>query len=169
MLFEERNNQHIYVDTSHLQAYLWGDRDEVVYKDAFKKAIHMSEQNPEIFIKIPFVVVGEMINNLKRKDKREVKEDAISNFLDLLGHYERVDIIPANFNSFRMAVKIKNESNRLDDTDILITSQALCDPYSSHLLTNDSELIESIMIDKINTKMKNNGDRFRKLKIGEDL
>lgn len=68
-----------------------------------------------------------------------------------------------------MATDIKNEDGYLGVTDILIAAQALCDTDSSVLLTNDSKILESLVISSINKEMTERGERVRKLKISPYL
>ncbi len=165
------NCQHIYIDTFYLQAFLNGQSDLERYaKEEFRNAKQLTERNREIFLKIPFIVVAEMINNLNIKvNEKRQKERIVSNLIDLLDQNEKIDLVPAKCESFKKAVEIKNQDNRLDDTDILITAQALCDPYSSHLLINDSNILEYRVIDEVNKNMHRDGDRNRKLRIIEEI
>lgn len=165
------NDQHIYIDTFYLQSFLNGNNDlERHAKKEFRKAKQLTEKSGEIFLKIPFIAVAEMINNLNIKvNEKRQKERIVSNLIDLLDQNEKIDLVPAKCESFKKAVEIKNQDNRLDDTDILIIAQALCDPYSSHLLINDSNILESRVIDEVNTNMHRDGNRNRKLRIIEEI
>jgi len=62
------DKQHIYVDTQYVYAYVSGSKgeDELYAKGEFIRVI--SNKNPNIRTKIPFVVLGETINNIKRKE-----------------------------------------------------------------------------------------------------
>lgn len=65
-----------------------------------------------------------------------------------------------------LAAKIKRNDNHREDTDILNAAQAVCDIYSTHLLTIDREIIESQEIDRVSKEFT---ERIYKLKISESI
>jgi hypothetical protein len=126
----------------------------------------MTEKNGHIHIKFPFIVAGELINSICynsmcSSDKAHVIEDFFKLFRS-----EQIDFIPARMESFKLAAKIKDNDNRLDDTDLLIASQALCDIYSTRLLTNDPKLLESREIGQAGEVIEG---RIRALEISETI
>ena len=158
--------QHIYIDTYYIQARLIGHGDDESHaKEQFRKAIERSHKSGEIFIKFPFIVIGELMNNLNHEELDPTKrEQALNEFLDILKD-EKVDLVPPKIDSLKMATDIKKEDRYLGVTDILIAAQALCDTNSSLLLTNDSKILESLVISRINKEMTEKEERVRKLKI----
>lgn len=75
------NTQNIYIDTYFVQGYLWGKRDEEEnIKPIFSK-IKMSIKNPDINVKIPSIVVGEMINNLRKISDHDERGNIMYNFV----------------------------------------------------------------------------------------
>ncbi|MEI6105339.1 MAG: hypothetical protein WCP70_15505 [Methanothrix sp.] len=141
--------------------------DEERYrKEQVRRAIEKTHKNREIFIKFPFIVAGELMNNLCSKyihaaDKKEV----IGDFFEVLDD-DKIDLIPAKADALKLAAEIKGRDNLLGDTDLLIIAQALCDIYSTNLLTSDKKIIESQEIDSISRDM---AKRLQKLKISEGI
>ena len=149
------NEQHIYIDTVYLIHYLMGNGDEVSRaRKQVIKAKQMVEKNSDIHVKIPFVATGEFINQIcyNRMGLSE-KSAILSKFFDLFKNMN-IDFIPARVDSFRLAAQIKDRDRRLDDTDILIVAQALCDLNSTFLLTNDPDLIGSRTIGQVEKEIE---------------
>jgi len=93
------NTQNIYIDTYFVQGYLWGKRDEEEnIKPIFSK-IKSSIKNPDITVKIPSIVVGELINNLRKISDSVKREQIMYNFFALLNDLE-AEIIAPNKCSF---------------------------------------------------------------------
>jgi predicted nucleic acid-binding protein len=166
MIEPNENRQHIYIDTYYIQSYLLGHGDAEDYaKDQVRLARDRARKNGDIFIKIPFLVAVELMNNVCRNGFNDTdKERFTSGFIDFMKD-ENVDFIPNKNESLKLAVELKDRDNNLDVTDLLIVSQALIDKYSTILLTNDGRLIDSPEIDR----MKKREDRLRKLKISDSL
>ena len=73
-----------------------------------------------------------------------------------------VDMKPVPREAIGIAAKLmKEERDWLDGTDILIASQALCDRYSTHLLTSDVKLVSSITIANEDYQMNRKRGGFR--------
>ena len=66
--------QHIYIDTCYFHAYLMGDRDEKETSNQIFQKIFKCIKNPNIKVIIPFIVVGEVINNINRKFPIKIKQ-----------------------------------------------------------------------------------------------
>ena len=76
----QTNIQNIYIDTCFFQGYLWGKEDEKENANVILSKIKSNvRRNPEINVRIPFIVVGELINNLIREnfELRDSDEDEI--------------------------------------------------------------------------------------------
>ena len=75
------NTQNVYIDTYFVQGYLWGKRDEEEnIKPIFSK-IKSSIKNPDINVKIPSIVVGELINNLRKNSDHVERGNIMYDFL----------------------------------------------------------------------------------------
>ncbi len=168
----QTNIQNLYIDTCFFQGYLWGKRDEKENaKDIFNR-IESIRRNPDFNIKIPFIVVGELINNLIRKNvEQRVREEIMYEFFKLREDL-KADTIPPNKCSYDKAKLLTDQDAYFAEhapTDAFIVSCALCDPDSSHLLTTDSRLLESELLKKIEKEMRTDNKRNRQLKITEEL
>jgi predicted nucleic acid-binding protein len=98
----QTNIQNIYIDTHFFQSYLWKKGDE---KENAKDILFQikSNRNPDIKVKIPFIVVGELINNLKREiPGQDRKAEIMREFFELLDDL-KADIIPPNKCSYDKA------------------------------------------------------------------
>ena len=98
----QTNIQNIYIDTHFFQSYLWKKGDE---KENAKDILFQikSNRNPDIKVKIPFIVVGELINNLKREiPDQDRKAEIMRVFFELLDDL-KADIIPPNKCSYDKA------------------------------------------------------------------
>ena len=63
-------DQNIYIDTFYIQSVLWGRDDEKrLAEETMQKIMRSISNHPNIHVKIPLIVVGEVINNLTRKFK----------------------------------------------------------------------------------------------------
>jgi len=75
----------------------------------------------------------------------------IKNLLELLKR-PNVDFCPATESCFKMASYIKSKDQRLNDTDVLITSHAIRDRNSSLLLFMEEKIIKSPVLEDICNK-----------------
>jgi len=159
--------EHIYIDTVYIHSYLLGRGNEEAHAaEQVKKALRMANRSKNICVIFPFVVIGELMNSIWRESISAAdKKTAIGEFIDVLAK-KRVDLKPPEAKSMKVAVDIKSEDSRLDDTDLLITAQALCDIHSTNLLTNDPNLIISEKIYEYEQSIKG---RINRLKISEDI
>lgn len=171
MFTMQSNTQNIYIDTCFFQGYLWGREDE---KENAKEIFSKIEfrKNPEINVKIPFIVVGELINNLIRENfEQEVREGIMYKFFELREDL-KADTIPPTKCCYAKAKLLTAQDFYFAEyapTDAFIVSCALCDPDSSRLLTTDSRLLESELLKKIEKDMRTDNERNRQLKITEEF
>ncbi len=93
----QTNIQNLYIDTCFFQGYLWGKPDEKENaKGIFNRIKSNVRRNPDFNVKIPFIVVGELINNLIRKNvEQRVREEIMYNFFELREDL-KADTIPPN-------------------------------------------------------------------------
>lgn len=161
------DSQHIYIDTSYIQSFLRPkDEEERWKKGQVRKAIERAKRNGKIFIILPFIVAGELLNNLNQEDiRRDIKQEIVGSLFEILDD-EKIDLKPAKADALKLAASIKDQDHLLGDTDLLITSQALCDIHSIHLLIHDKKIIESEKIADIKRTMPG---RLNELKISDSI
>ena len=171
----QTNIQNIYIDTCFFQGYLWGKEDEKENANVILSKIKSNvRRNPEINVKIPFIVVGELINNLIREnfELRDRDEDEIMYKFFVLLKDLKADIIPPNKCCYDIAKSLTAQDFYFAEnapTDAFMASCVLCDPDSSHLLTVDSRLLESELLKSIEKEMRTANKRNRQLKITEEF
>lgn len=169
----QTNIQNVYIDTCFFQSYLWKERDEKESaKDVLSQIKSSVNKNSDINVKIPFIVVGELINNLIREiPSQERRADIMYAFFEELEDL-KADTIPPNKCCYAKAKSLIVQDDYFAEhalTDTFIVSCALCDPDSSHLLTTDSRLLESVLLKKIEKNMQADNERNRQLKITEEF
>jgi hypothetical protein len=165
--------QDIYVDTCYFEGYLWGRKDERENaKSLFAKLASTVRRHPEIKIKVPFIVVGELINNLVRDGFDALRREDIShNFFEKVFELDADIIPPPSDCYYRAKYFIKHDPRLIKNspTDCFIALCALCDPDSAHLLTDDKSMLESSSLKKIEKEMRENGERNRELKFSQEF
>ena len=173
MFTMQKNTQNIYIDTCFFQGYLWGKPDEKENaKDIFYRIKSSVRRNRDFNVKIPFIVIGELINNLNRENYGQRNRDGIMYTFFELREDLKADTIPPNKCCYDKAKLLTDQDSYFAEhapTDAFIVSCALCDPDSSRLLTTDSRLLESELLKKIEKDMRTNKERNRQLKMTEEL
>ena len=162
--------QTIYLDTSYFQGYLWGTTDEKENANTILNKLESTirRHSSAIKVKIPFIIIGELINNLVRDifstaDKESIMHKFFEKISDI-----RADIIPQPSNCCYIITYLSKEDVRLIEnspTDCLIASCAICDPYSTFLLTNDKDILEATSLREIETHLYEREYRKNRLKI----
>ena len=133
------NRQHIYLDTYHFQAYLFGKGEaRRVARRLFDKL-----EKSRVSIKIPFVVVGELINNLVLSDIREKEKGEILHEFFRLQKRLGIDMVPLSEKACLIVNEILKIDSRLDPANAQLVSQALSDDRSTYLITTDTVLLHS--------------------------
>jgi len=170
---KEPSHQCVYLDTDHIQDFLWGKPDEIRAANQIFQKLRNSIKNPDIKVRIPFVVVGELINNLVRdkKDNLISKDDMDSilhKFLTLQNELN-ADLTPPGKCVYFAACELIKKDDRVAGSDALIVCQALCDPYSSHLLTTDTDILYSTAIQELEKDMRKQGKRKLTLRIASEF
>ena len=154
----QTNIQNIYIDTCFFQGYLWGKEDEKKNANVILSKIKSNvRRNPEINVRIPFIVVGELINNLIRENFELRDSDEIIYKFFVLRRNLKADIIPPNKCCYDIAKSLTAQDSYFAEnapTDAFMASCALCDPDSSHLLTVDSRLLESELLKSIEKEIR---------------
>lgn len=164
------NPRHVYVDTQYVHAYLFSDNSRKKDEEFIAKAQvdHLlTNRNSNQLLKIPHVVMGEIINNIHRRDS--LNETNINRrILNMMGN-DKLDFVPASKDCLKLTNDLLNMDRDLDATDTIIVSQALCDSFSSHLLMKDGRVIGSPAIDEINQNYKDRNKRTKLLKITSEI
>jgi len=165
--------QAIYVDTCYFQGYLWGRRDDKENAEFILSKLESTvSRHPTITVKVPFIVVGELVNNLVRDGLDESKRNEITvKFFEKLQKL-KADIIPPKPTCYNWAKILVTRDPRLVEnapTDCFIALCALCDPDSAYLLTNDAVVLESSSLKDIEKEMHENGERNREMKFSQEF
>jgi predicted nucleic acid-binding protein len=144
--------QAVYIDSDFLYASLIEEKKsdtDIHCAQQLNSVIH--NRNPNIKIFIPFVVIGETINDIKNKIEDPESRAKIFSNLSYLFNEEKIDRKPPTSDVFQIALELIDIDHLLKDTDAMVLSHALCDEYSTHLLTTDTILLKS---QSINEKCK---------------
>jgi len=159
----EDANQTIYIDSCFVDAYLWGDKDTRRYaKRIFYKIEKRISSNPNIKALIPFVSLGEIVNTMIQKGKKDKNEKMFKLIEDL-----EADTPPPNKTVIKIAFDILSRDKWFDPTDAIIAAHALCDEYSTRLLTTDTNMQTSKVLSELEEDLRKNEERKRKLKISD--
>jgi hypothetical protein len=176
--------QHYYIDTDYLTSYLLykdketryflEDKDKDVEKaryEGLKRLI--TNRNPNIEFKIPFVVFGEFFNTLKSKGFFEVKNENAMNIVSrniskLFDEHDNIDMIPSESRKCCDYAKELVTPGRIDNTDALIVSHALDDKEAIYFLSKDLDVGKSFgekgeiynIIERINSNLKIYNDQI---------
>ena len=154
---------HAYLDTDLIQGYLWGKPDE---KKATRRTL-LRLKSSRLLVKVPFVVVGELINNLIRADL-ESKDDLLKNFFSFIKEFG-ADLVPPSKFGYRICNELFEKDPLLKPVDALIVSQAFSDALSTRLLTTDKVLLNSLAIRDYEEGLRKDGRRRQKLTITEEF
>ena len=126
MLMQMQTNiQNIYIDTCFFQGYLWGKEDEKENANVILSKIKSNvRRNPEINVKIPFIVIGEMISNLIREnfELRDSDEDEIMYKFFVLLRDLKADTIPPNKCCYDMAKSLTAQDSYFAENAPLMLS-----------------------------------------------
>ncbi|MEM3594690.1 MAG: hypothetical protein QXS27_08155 [Candidatus Jordarchaeaceae archaeon] len=161
--------QNIYMDTCYLQAWIGKDEDAKKSVEPTIQKIKNSLTNPQIHVKVPMIVVGELINNLIKNRIGKFSEiirdpnlllEVLVPIRDL-----NADLVPPSRESFNLVAKLLHADERLEPTDSLILAQVICDPDSSHFLTTDGLILQSAKIKELMKSPEIENKRKRKLRI----
>lgn len=137
---------NVHLDTQYLYAFAASKKNEQesYLKRQLLAVLH--NHNPDIQVKISFTALGETFNEINKKITIENQKWSAVQELYKLSLEEKVDLIPATHSSIRLARKLKKDDPRLNDTDILIVSQAICDREAILALFQDRMILESEVI-----------------------
>lgn len=164
--------QCVYIDTFFIQAFLWGKNDQKQHATRVIKKIKSTiSKNPMVCLKIPMVVIGELINNLNKNfGIKEIFQNDVPRELCKLLDNLKADLVPPRKETFYIAYRLLNDiDDRLKPTDALILSQAICDPDSIYLLTTDQTMLVSKTIEEYLESDEIKKNRHQKLRRAEDF
>jgi len=169
-----------YIDTDHLYSYIiWKDsetrRNLIVNKHQEEERIRYKSFkeilfNDNVKIKVPLIVMGELINNINRHHAQLDMNCVNYIYNEIFSIFKRdnIDFSAPNNESFSILAKIIDKDFRFDSTDALIVSQALADKNASHLLTLDRIITNSFSggaVDSLNQDLCNQKHREKELKL----
>lgn len=176
--------QYVFLDTSVLEPYFFsneykGGKDQKSSSHKIIEKISNSiKKNPGISVKIPQVVIGELITNYIMDDEKEKfpKNDdgrALQKLKELLRQKLKADPVRNSFDSIQIAQDLlkgeKNWNTSHMGNDALIAGAALSDKSSSHLITWDEDILRSNVIKQTDKKLQAGGKRMRSLKIRREF
>jgi predicted nucleic acid-binding protein len=146
--------QVVHLDANILIPILW-DRDpelEPTSKALVKRLRGEVKSQPNREVKIPKLTVGEVLNKyFEDLNGRSVSSQPNRNGAFISSLNEVITDLEANVSSiqtecWKVARKLKRKDRFLEHNDLFIASMAIQDNDSTHLLTRDSDLIETTAI-----------------------
>jgi len=175
--------QCVFLDTSVLEPYFFsneykkGEDERKRSRKIVEKISNSIEKNPGIGVKIPQVVIGELITNCMMDDEKEKfpKSDDGKTLQKLkeLCQKLKADLVRNSFDSIQIAQDIlkgeKNWGTSCMGNDALIVGAALSNENSSHLITWDKEILQSTLIKQTDKILQAGGKRMRPLIIREEF
>ena len=123
-------------------------------------------------VSISQIVIGETISTVFRDydDPNDAHNILTKLYDDIMPILDASSCMPPlTMDVYQKANELKNADSHLKDTDIIITAQALLDPNSERLLTNDRDLVNSRVIKEEEERMRQAGLRNVLLKIVDGL
>ncbi len=135
----DMSRSRVYLDMWVLTGLVLGGRRDRRY---FKQMLRKLDAGT-IDVVVPQAVLGEAVAVVMRNSP--------DNSLDLIGEMlgeirnlvdPRDHMPPITAKIAELATNLNNETG-MEFTDALILSHALCDPHSTHLITNDQELLSN--------------------------
>lgn len=166
---DQNVNQTIYIDSCIIDAYLWGKKgDKECAKRIYYNVKKTIDSNSKIKVIIPLIVVGEIVNTMIQKGKKNKIDEMFKLIEDL-----KADTPPPNKEIIETSLHILEEDKRFQPTDAIIAAHALCDEYSAHLLTADQNMINSRAVnDPEDNYLRDKQEKKKQkqeLKIASDL
>lgn len=159
------SRSRVYLDTWVLVGLVLERRGERGY---FKWIIHRLDAGT-IDVVVPQVVLGEAVAVVMREIPAQNNLDLIEEMLGYLRDLvdPKIGMPPTTFEVASLAMDLSKDLD-LEFTDALILGHALCDPHSTHLITNDQELLSN-KVEDIEIKMRNDGERSRRLSVSDNF
>lgn len=138
-------SQNVYIDTDILIFYFDKKRDKGrIARTSITQLERSLNENPQIKVKIPQVVLGELMMNYcnGKCDLNEIKKLLVR----LNVGYS--DMPSAKPDEWHCAEEIVGAQWQIKPNDALLVAQVLKDPSATWLLTTDGKLIGNKFIDK---------------------
>ena len=162
------SRSRVYLDTWVLVGLVLENRGGRGY---FKRIIHRLDAGT-IDVVVPQVVLGEAVAVVVAVVMRERPDDGSDLIRVMLGEIRdlvdpREHMPPTTAEIAKLAVRLRDDMG-VEFTDVLILSHALCDPHSTHLITNDQELLSN-KVEDIEMKMRNDGKRSRRFSVSDNF
>lgn len=161
----DMSRSRVYLDSWIPVGLVLGRRGE---RSDAKRILRKLDTNT-IDVFVPQVVLGEAATVVMREIPVQNNLDLIE---EMLGYIRdlvdpKIDMPPTTFEVAGLAMDLSKALD-LDFTDALILGHALCDPHSTHLITNDQELLSN-KVEDIEMKMRNDGERSRRLSVSDNF
>jgi len=158
----------VFLDSWLLRGYVSSNTLEA--SDARHQLSKLESNSYSVFI--PQIVIGETISTMLRDfptkhdldNKLSKLTDTLQSILDL-----RKNLPPLTMLVVDKAHELIEMDSVLDNTDALIASHALMEPYSQRLLTDDRKLLDSEAIKEMDKRMNSDRIRKKRLKIVDGL
>jgi len=154
--------QTVYIDSCFIDDYLWGNGHDKRHAGSVFRKIENTLSNPNIKPIMPFVSVGEIVNTLIQKGKKDKNEKMFKLIEDL-----EADTPPPNKAVIEIAFDILKKDKWFDPTDAIIAAHALCDKYSTRLFTTDINMQTSKVLSELEEDLRKTEERKRELKISD--
>ena len=158
------SRSRVYPDTWVLAGLVLGGRRDRGY---FKRMLRKLDAGT-IDVVVPQAVLGEAVAVVMRKssgDSVALVGAMLDEIRDLVDPRDRMPSTTAKIAG--LATNLSNDMG-VEFTDALILSHALCDPHSTHLITNDQKLLSNKVKD-IELEMRNNSERSRRLSVSDNF
>ena len=135
----DMSRSRVYLDTWVLTGLVLGKRG---VRGDFKRILSKLDAGT-IDVVVPQVVLGEAVAVVMRKrpgDSLDLIREMLDEIRDLVDPADRMPSTTAKIAG--LAANLSNDVE-VEFTDALILSHALCDPHSTHLITDDQKLLSN--------------------------
>lgn len=160
----DMSRSRVYLDTWVLVGLVLESRRGRGY---FKRIIRRLDVGT-VDVVVPQIVLGEAVAVVMRErpdDGPDLIRAMLGEIRDLVDPRDHIPSTTAEI--AKLAVSLHDDIG-VEFTDALILGHALCDPHSTHLITNDQELLSNKVKD-IEVNMRNNGERSRRLSVSDSF
>lgn len=153
----------IYVDGTVLITAIIGTSSE---KQEARHAVERLLQHETV---IPEIIMGEVITKVLQKSDSQHVQNNMSRLIDLIQKllpekkHLQGNTPETTKEVLETALKIRNDSTRMDYHDALLAAHAICDNEAEALFTFDNEIHDSQVIENLICKRRENGCPLRLL------
>ena len=153
-----------YVDT-------WGPRGLLAKKSAERQMaarIFARLESGDYDVRVPQIVIGEAVTTAMRDYGPGLWEDPIRKMLRAVEGVADPGTCfpPPDPETAELAAELMANVEGMTKTDAFVAAQALLDPMSQKLITNDTILKNAAWLIERELQMRRDGKRMKKLKIG---